>query len=56
MRKLLRSGEAVGCGASIEFDNGEVVYSRILCVRAGGRAVIGAAAALRLGQTDSQNV
>jgi hypothetical protein len=26
MPKLLRSSETVGCGATIELDNGEVVY------------------------------
>lgn len=29
MPKLLRSGESAGCGATIELDNGEVVYVSI---------------------------
>jgi len=29
MPKLLRSSETVGCGATIELDNGEVVYVSI---------------------------
>ena len=29
MPKLLRSSETIGCGATIELDNGEVVYVSI---------------------------